>query len=265
MRSVLSPLMVLVRPRATFARLAEKPRMVWLFAMMVLLATLLVRVSVGMPHMLEAQDEMLNEANVGVSVSAEEAGPGARDEAGVRTPEDAKHEAEANSDEDIVIPEGAEDTIRTMTVIGGYVFGSLGVVLGTLLLAGVIYGVSRMWSKETAFAVVLGMVALAKMPDAVRDVTQAVYMAGTGKWLEHQGLGALVAPKGLEQVPSAGYVLLSMVDIYALWFVVLLFVGMRVAMGLERRRALVLTGSFVAIGALLAVGPTVLLGSFLPT
>lgn len=261
MSPILAPLAVLVRPRTAFARLAERPRWVWAIALAVVMLTFVVKIALGTPQLIAQQREIMEAAGMGSSVTVEN-GDGERESTGevgrAATSED-------EPDEEVVVPENVQGAVDTVVVVSAYVFGSLGIVAGALALAGIIYGASRLWSSEASFAVVLGVVALAKMPDALRNVIQAVYTAATGAWVQHQGLGALVAPADITEAGSSiPYALLSHVDAFAIWFVVLLYLGLRRAVGLQRGRAAIITGGYLAITMVLAVVPAFLTGMFTP-
>jgi len=93
---------------------------------------------------------------------------------------------------------------------------------------------------------------------------QAIYMSATGVFLQHPGLGGLVAPASPLDPPGLPYALLSQIDIWIVWGLVILFGALlSTTMGIGRKRAVTGLVTFVAITGILQAIPTLIAGAFL--
>jgi len=105
---------------------------------------------------------------------------------------------------------------------------------------------------ETVYSV--NLVAWASLPFVVRDLVRIVAMLASGELIESTGLSGFAPPD-----PSGGVTylaaLLSVIDIYLIWHVLLLITGVRAGNGLSLRKAaggvLVTIGLVVAFQALM--------------
>lgn len=241
MRALGTAMLVLVRPGRAFTHLRDGQRRVWLAALIVLVATTLVHVWLSIPHVLELQDEIVRQQGVQMGVQVE------------------------GADQDsAALPPGMEENLKTIAVISAFVFGPLGVVVGALVLGAIFMGVAKAWGGEASYAMALGMLLLSKMPDAVRSVVQSLYTAATGEWVLHQGLSALVAEDIVLTAPGLRYSLLSLVDVYAVWHLLLLGLGLTIAMRMPRKRAWIVVAAYAAIGVA-ATAASAGLASLAPT
>ncbi len=242
MHALATTLLVLVRPRRAFERLRDGQKWVWLAALLLLLATTLVHVSFSIPHIIELQDEVLREQGISFGAEVDTDDPDAAP----------------------VLPPGMEENMKTIAVISSYVFGPIALVIGALLLAALFMIVARAWGGEGTFPLAFGMLLLAQMPDAVRALVQSAYTALTGDWVVHQGLSALIAENVSMAAPTPAYALLSMIDIFFIWYLVLLFLGLVVVLKIPRNRALIVVGVYLLLAVALTVIPTALTAAFMP-
>jgi|GEM_PF-6923800 len=240
MQALGTTLLVLVRPRRAFERLRDDRRWVWLAALLVLLATTLVYVSFSIPHILELQEEALREqvGSWGIEVDGESTA---------------------------VLPPEMAENLETIAVVSAYVFGPVWIVVGALILAALFMIVARSWGGEATYSLALGMLLLAKMPDAVRALVQSAYTAITGEWVIHQGLSSLIADEISVASPTPTYAFLSMIDVYFVWYLLLLFVGLDVALKLPRSRAFVVVAVYLLLAIALNVVPVAVSSALLPS
>jgi hypothetical protein len=110
--------------------------------------------------------------------------------------------------------------------------GSLsGLWLGWLLLAALLHFGSTLLGGRGSMQSALNIVAWASLPFALRDVLRVVYMLSAGHAINSPGLsGFLSTPGFLAQ-------LLTRVDIFLIWQIVLLVIGLATADSLPRGKA----------------------------
>jgi hypothetical protein len=83
-------------------------------------------------------------------------------------------------------------------------------------------------------------------------------------FLQHAGLGALVAPTDPTQAPGAAYAVLAQIDIWVVWGLAILFTALlSSAVGFERKRAITAMLTFVGITGVLQALPTLVAGAFM--
>ncbi len=81
----------------------------------------------------------------------------------------------------------------------------VGAFFALLYIATFFFVAAKTWAMPVKYSSLLSIAGLALVPHTIRNVIQTIYMASTGVWLQHAGLGALVAPKDALTAPSAFY------------------------------------------------------------
>lgn len=249
MKALATVLMVLVRPRLAFRRLADGQRKVWLAALALLIAATLIQVTVSIPHAIELQNKVLREQ--GLIVDGEDDG-GRGEEPG---------EGVAQGP---ILSEETQKTLETAAVISAYVFGPLGLVATALFVAALLLVASKALGGEGTYAPAFSMYVMATMPGAVRALIQSAYAAVTGKWIQNQGLSALVATESSVMAPTPLYALLSVIDIYFIWQLVLLALGLTVVLQVPKRRALIIVAAYAVLTFVVTVVPVVISSALTP-
>ena len=118
--------------------------------------------------------------------------------------------------------------------------GSLtGLWLGWLLLAGLLHFGSTLLGGRGSMQSALNIVAWSSLPFAVRDVLRILFMLAAGHAIVSPGLS------GFTSTPGFIAQLLTRVDIFLIWQVVLLMIGFALADGLPRGKAV--TGVLVVV------------------
>jgi hypothetical protein len=144
-------------------------------------------------------------------------------------------------------PEMQENYMRAQQATQGPVFlyimpmvGSLtGLWLGWLLLAALLHFGSTLLGGRGSMQSALNIVAWASLPFAVRDILRIIFMLAAGHAIMSPGLSGFVSTPGfLAQ-------LLTRVDIFLIWHVVLLVIGFALTDGLPRGKAV--TGVLVVV------------------
>lgn len=118
--------------------------------------------------------------------------------------------------------------------------GSLtGLWLGWLLLAALLHFGSTLLGGRGSMQSALNIVAWASLPFAVRDILRVIFMLAAGHAILSPGLSGFTSTPGLISQ------LLTRVDIFLIWHVVLLVIGFALTDGLPRGKAV--TGVLVVV------------------
>jgi hypothetical protein len=112
----------------------------------------------------------------------------------------------------------------------------LGVLAAWFIVGWLLHLVLTMLGGRSGSGQILNIVAWATLPYALRDLVRMGSMLNTEQLLSHPGLSGFAAEIGA--IWSAYLAsLLGLVDIYLIWYLVLLVIGIRLANGISRRRA----------------------------
>jgi hypothetical protein len=110
--------------------------------------------------------------------------------------------------------------------------GSLtGLWVGWLLLAALLHFGSTLLGGRGSMQSALNIVAWASLPFAIRDILRIIFMLVTGHSIVSPGLSGFA--------PAAGFVsqLLTRLDVFLIWQVILLMIGFALTDGLPRSKA----------------------------
>lgn len=201
-------LSVLTHPRRTFGEIAAESRPTWLTPMVVLSITALLVVLVS--GYLKTRAAMMGE---------------------VQLPPDWQWWP----------PEMQNNYMQAQQATQGATFmyiiplvGSLtGLWLGWLLVAGMLHLGSTLLGGRGSMQGALTITAWASLPFAIRDLLRVIYMLSAGHAIGSPGLSGFAT--------SAGFVpqLMSRLDLFVLWYILLLIIGFAIADGLSRGKAVV--------------------------
>jgi hypothetical protein len=112
------------------------------------------------------------------------------------------------------------------------IVGSLaGLWLGWLLLAALLHFGSTLLGGRGSMQSALNIVAWASLPFAIRDILRIVFMLATGHSIASPGLSGFASASGFVSQ------LLTRLDIFLIWHVVLLVIGFALTDGLPRAKA----------------------------
>jgi hypothetical protein len=218
---------VIIHPRRTFEHIASQNKGVWLTPILILTLTTLLRVLVS------------GWIRQGIVLSS-----------GPQLPPDFEYYS----------PEQQAQFMQAIQATTGpvfmYVFPLIaalsGVWVGWILVSGVLHLVATLSGGRGGMGLAVNLVAWASIPFAVRDIVRISAMLVTRQLIDTAGLSGF-APAGGE----AGYLfaLLSLIDIYIIWHMLLLILGVRVGMGLSTIKAILVVlftvGLVVGMQALL--------------
>jgi hypothetical protein len=117
-----------------------------------------------------------------------------------------------------------------------YVFPALlavgGVWIGWLLVSGIIHLALTLLGGRGAPGSAMNLVAWSSLPFAVRSLVRIIAMLFTHQLITRPGLSGF-APQGEGNLAAYLAVFFSLIDIYVIWHIVLLIIGVRAASGLR--------------------------------
>ncbi|HEY3473697.1 MAG TPA: Yip1 family protein [Anaerolineales bacterium] len=222
---------MLFRPRRGFQEIASESRATWLTPMLILTITaILVVVAAGY---LRSRAAMMGEVTL-------------------------------PPDWEFWTPEMQNNYMQAQQATQGPVFlyimpmvGSLtGLWLGWLLLAALLHFGSTLLGGRGSMQSALNIVAWASLPFALRDILRIIFVLSAGHAIVNPGLSGFASTPGLVSQ------LLTRLDIFLVWHVVLLVIGFAVADGLPRSKAVMGVLVVVAIVLLAQAGLGALMASF---
>ena len=153
--------------------------------------------------------------------------------------------------------------VRTLWV--PLVIAAAGILLGWLLRAALLHLTSMALGGRQSFGAVYRASAWASFPLLLRSAVQLLYALVGGGMIAGAGLSGLVAAApatdGVAQTaPSILAILLSRVDFYTIWYVILLGVAVAAAGKLSRGKAAVVVAVYVVLSLLTALAQLVTQG-----
>jgi hypothetical protein len=202
---------VLFRPRQAFAKISTQSGGVWLTPLLILTVTAILAVIVAGPIKKEA------------ALSGQ-----------MELPENFQY----FSPEDQMLFQQAMSATQGNVFI--YVFpaltGVVGVWIGWLVVGGLVYLALTLLGGRGAASSVMNLIAWASLPFAVRDLVRIAAMLSTQRLISHPGLAGF-APAGDGTFSLFLGALFALIDLYVIWHLVLIVVGVRVASGLPLGKA----------------------------
>jgi len=160
-------------------------------------------------------------------------------------------------------PEGFADVAeppRVLTLGVPLAIAAAGVLFGWLLRAAVLQVSSLALGGRQSFGAVYRVTAWAAFPLLLRSAVQLIYSLVGGQLTEGAGLSGLLAATpaadggASASTLSVASLLLSRVDIYAIWYVILLVIAVAAASKLSRGKAVVVVSVYVVLALLTGLG-----------
>jgi len=158
---------------------------------------------------------------------------------------------------------GAVDTFTSLPFIlgAGLVGGLFALVIGVVAQAAVLYFGALITGGEVNFGQVFTMSAWTRLPSAVGDLVQAGFTLAAGRAIQYPGLSTLVATGDLTKDSRNPMLsLLAGIDLFWLWHLLLVAVGLTVVARFGRVKATTLTLVYAALSLALVVLPSLLFG-----
>lgn len=224
------------QPKKTLRYVVKNPRWpVWLAPLLVVLVSLLIVTVVSAPSLSEMsreQGEQQIEAQM-ASMSGEQADQVRR----------------------------SLDTFTSPLFLGvtAVALGTLGLVLTWLFRGAILFFIGYLFGTDNRFIQMVTLVMWSWLPFALRDLVQAAYVAVNGQLVLHRGLSFLVASS--DQAQNGGnllYGLLTQVDVFLVWHLFLVAIGLAVSTRATTMKATIGTVGYWLLTALVGLLPTLL-------
>jgi len=158
---------------------------------------------------------------------------------------------------------GTLDTFSSVPfILGvGLAGGLFALLIGVVAQAAVLYFGALITGGEVNFGQVFTMSAWTRLPSAVGDLVQAGFTLVAGRAIQYPGLSTLVATGDLTKDGRNPMVaLLGGIDLFWLWHLLLVVVGLSVVARFGRVKSITLTLVYAALSLALVVLPSLLFG-----
>lgn len=225
---------VIDRPRATFQVIAARPQWpVWLTPLLIFIVCLAVLLVVEAPYQMEL----------------------------------ARQQAEQQLS---TLPAGQAEAARSMMettlslpfMLGaGLAFGATALIIGILAQAVFLYFAALVLGGEASFGAIFRISLWSRFPVAFGVLVRAGFTAVFHQMVHYPGLSFLVSSGDLfRDGQNPLYVLFSQLDLFWLWQVLLLVIGLTAAARLGKGKAIILALVYTALSLGLSVLPTLIFG-----
>jgi len=155
-----------------------------------------------------------------------------------------------------------QPSLLLATAIGA---GLLGLALSWLVASVILYFSMLLSGGEVTFSGLFATLPWIWLPFALRDALQAVYVFVKGALIANQGLSYLVSTGSVvDDARNLWYNVLSRVDLFTIWHLVLVFVMLCVVPRFGKGKAFGLTLVYAAVSLGLRLLPSLLSGALLP-
>lgn len=222
---------VLTRPRKAFAEMAAEARSTWLTPMLVLTITGILVVVVS--GYLKGRAAMMGE---------------------IPLPQDWQYWSPDMQNNYMQAQQATQGA--TFVYIIPLVGALVSLWLGWVLVAGLLHLGSTLLGGRGSMQGALNIVAWASLPFAVRDLLRVIYMFSAGHAIASPGLSGFATTSGfLSQ-------LLSRVDLFVIWYIILLAIAFAIADGLTRGKSILAVALIIVIVILAQAGLGSLASSF---
>lgn len=242
----------LVRPDKGLPGAANTLKWLWMPLVLLLVTSVAIKAAVATPMSIEANQRFAEQQMTEVYEDM---------------PEEERKFAEEErnfAEEAAIVDEELMGENNAVVSTAAMVFAVAGAIGAVLYVAVFFFVAARTWASSAGFATILSVVALSFVPRALGNFVRAAYMAVTGTWLQHSGLGAMVAPGDTMYPSGAAYAILSQVDVWALWGLAILFGALVSAVvGFDRKRAIVGMAVFLVVTVAARAVPTFAAGAFM--
>lgn len=232
MDAIKSAFLVLIRPRFVFAKVKEKSGAITLFCLLFLIGMTFIKAFATIPAVKAEAKKAARQSQLLMEKRAEEKG-------------------EKGAPLQPLPPEALEGPSSGLLISSSF-FESLAMVFGLSISAALILLGVLLFRGTITYLSAFSLLALSFMPYFVRDFLQTTYALGTGKLARQMGLANLIMPKNPElfitrpeSAPSPYLiVILSRIDLFVIWSLVLLFLGLVIIAGISQREAALLSVSY---------------------
>jgi len=225
---------IFIRPRRTLRAIAEHNGQGWWIPLLIMLALTVTVAAVSGPLQAKEMREQIAKMQDGQTRPGQQQGD----------------------------PEQMEQTLNfatspVFTVVFPAATGVIGLVIGWLIQAGLLYLSATVLGGRTRFGALWGITLWAAMPFAIRGLLQTSFITLSGSIIKNPGLSGLIErpngdPLAALQIPTGQLALISalgQIDLFVIWNLVLLIIGLKVAAGFSARKAALIIIGFWLLGA----------------
>jgi hypothetical protein len=218
----------LIHPRQTFSQIVAQGRSVWLTPILLLVLTTVARVMVS------------GWIRQGIMLST-----------GPLLPPDFQY---YSPEQQAQFMQAAQTTSGPVFIYIFPLIAALSAIwIGWFLVSGLLHLLTTLSGGRGEMSLTLNIVAWASLPFAVRDIVRAVSILASRQLIEHPGLSGFAPTR---ELTTSLAVFASLLDIYLIWHIILLVIGVRAGMGVSMPKAIitvVLTiGTVIGLQALLS-------------
>ncbi len=221
------------KPKDTFGNLTARPRLKWVLPLALAIVIAVFNAWVTAPHSSELAQKAAVQQLTASGMSPAEIEQATTQAARFQTP--------------------------TFLGIVSAVTGSLFIVLAWLAAAALLYFLSLVAGAEFTYGAAFTVMAWSTIPTTLRSLVQGILIAVTGRFPVYTGLAALqVSGDVLVDSRNPMIALLSFADIFWLWHIFLLVIGMAVAAKFSRLKAFWIVLVYAALAVGLGIGSSFL-------
>jgi hypothetical protein len=173
--------------------------------------------------------------------------------------------SEGTTTDGVAVPANMAQTATTLMIVGGTVSGILSALFGYLLLTLIVFGAGLILGGKATFRQVFTMSVWTTLPYVVRSLVQAIASLVTGA-SPAPGLSGVLSIAETASMPLLNAIL-SRIDVYMVWSLVLLTIGVGVVYRLSKGKKLLIVAIYVVVTLVLIVASTALgsaIGNILP-
>lgn len=222
------------RPRTTFQAIAARPHWtVWLIPLFIFIMCLAVLLVVEAPYQMELARQQAEQQLATVPAGQAEAARSM-----------------------------LETTLSLPFMLGtGLTFGAAALVIGILAQAVCLYFAALVLGGEASFGAIFRITLWSRFPVTLGVLVRAGFTAASQQMIHYPGLSFLVGTGDFfRDSQNPLYVLFSQLDLFWLWQVLLLVIGLTAAARLGKSKALVLALVYTALSLGLSVLPALIFG-----
>jgi len=137
-------------------------------------------------------------------------------------------------------------------------------IISWLLIALIYWGFVYIFRNKTEYSKILTVVVISAVPILISTLVNLFYTLFTGKIIIHTGLSGLVATGNiLSDAVNPIYIVLSKIDIFILWSLILLILGIVISCKVKVLKAISTVLIVYILGFVIAIIPTLISGRLL--
>ncbi|HEY65459.1 MAG TPA: hypothetical protein G4O02_12910 [Caldilineae bacterium] len=225
------------RPAETLSQVARSPRWRWLWPTALLVASIVIYFAVAAPYLQQ-------EARRAAALQLE------------ALPADQMAAAQASMERFMSLP---------FILVSSILSALAGTVISWVIAAGILYFSSLLAGEDLDFGRTFAIIPWTWLPFALRGFVQAAWVAWRGELIAAPGLSGLVATGDrLQDARSLSFALLSQIDLFALWHLILIYAGLRGLARMRAGKAAWLTAAYAVINLAVRLIPVLIGRAFMP-